>query len=206
MDLTSAIRIPEWGEDTRIGRSQRSERHNVIRPSRRSVLFGGIALGVSLAATGANLLATVIPTSAYPPGFKIRGFTTSSGPCGPRGWVNRGRSREENNRRSCSPGCGPSVVYGDACNTSGRTGGFHRGNTNPDSWVLASGAWWSLRPGECMPSSKEWDGWKWSTDSTCAECTNKYWRCHDGYMRTDDGTTTSICRWCVSYGGNDEGL
>lgn len=194
MDQTSATRIPEWGDDTRIGRSHLSERHNAIRPSRRSVLFGGIAFGVGLAATGANLLATVIPASAYP-GFRIRGYSEASGePCSPGGYASG---------HGCNPGCGPSIVYGDACHTGGRMTGFHRGNLNPNSWILFSNAWWSLRPGDCIPTAKKWDGWKWSTYITCAECPNKYWRCHDGYMRTDEGTTTSICRWCVSYGGDD---
>lgn len=200
MDVTPVIRIPEWDEDTRIGRSKLSEKHNVIRPSRRSVLFGGIAFGVSLAATGTNLLATVIPASAYQ-GFRIRGYSEASGePCSPRGYARN---------HNCIPGCGPSVVYGDACTTSGRLTGYHRGLLN--SWVLAAGVWWKLRPSKCISSGsgisgwKNWDGWKWSTDSTCVECTNKYWRCHDGYMDTGEGSTTSICRWCVSYGGHDGG-
>lgn len=198
MDQISATRIPEWGDDTRIGRSQRSERHNTIRPSRRSVLFGGMALGVSLAATGANLLATVIPASAYR-GFRIRGYSEASGePCSPGGYASD---------HGCTPGCGPSIVYGDACHTSGRLTGYHRGLLK--SWVLASGVWWKLRPSKCIsPDSgiddwENWDGWKWRTYGDCAECTNKYWRCHDGYVDTGEGTNTSICRWCVSYGGND---
>lgn len=189
--------VTEWTEDTQIGRSKRSERHDIIRPSRRSVIFGGVALTASVTAAGAGLLATVMPAGANPFLYRITGFDTSAGSCGPNGWVNRG-SASQQQRRSCI-GCGPSVVYSDACNTAGQWAGYHRG-VNDESWILEDGAWWQLRPGQCPGG---WDGWKWRADSSCAGCPNMYWRCHDGYIGTQYGTNKSICRWCVSDAGNE---
>lgn len=193
MDQTFITRIPEWGDDTRIGRSQRSKKHNVIRPSRRSVLFGGTAFAIGLAVVGSNLLATVKPASANPKGYRIRRFRTDEGPCRPAGWVNAGGSQD----RSCT-GCGPSIIYGEACHTNGTWEGYHRGLDG--AWIFEVGTWWSLRPDEC---GSGWDGWKWRTDSDCASCPNQYWRCHDGYIGTQYGSNTSICRRCISDGATE---
>ena len=190
MDQTSTTKIPEWTEDTRIGRSHRSERHNVIRPSRRSVLFGGTALALSLAVIGSNLLSTVRPANANPKGYRIRRFRTDAGPCRSTGWVNLGGNQD----RSCI-GCGPSIIYSEACHTGGTWDGYHRGTLK--AWELGARTWWKLRPDEC---GSGWDGWKWRTDSDCAPCPNRYWRCHDGYFGTRQGMNPSICRRCVSNG------
>lgn len=89
----------------------------------------------------------------------------------------------------CSPGCGPSTIFADACNTSGSNTGFHKDD----------GVDWTLRPNQCYASS--YDGWLWRHDGACGACACYVERrCHDGYKRTTSGWVRSICRWNTRCG------
>lgn len=90
---------------------------------------------------------------------------------------------------NCSPGCGPSTIYGDACNTSGSLLGFHKDD----------GVNWTLRPNQCF--SGGYDGWLWMHSGACGACACYVERrCHDGYRRTSSGWVNSICRWNTQCG------
>ncbi|HEX2130733.1 MAG TPA: peptidoglycan-binding protein [Actinophytocola sp.] len=89
----------------------------------------------------------------------------------------------------CSPGCGPSTIFADACVTSGENTGFHK-----DDQVT-----WRLRPNACLSGS--YDGWMWRYDQACGACScHIERRCHDGYRRTGSGWVNSICRWTTDCG------
>ncbi|HWM01534.1 MAG TPA: peptidoglycan-binding protein [Actinophytocola sp.] len=89
----------------------------------------------------------------------------------------------------CSPGCGPSTIFGDACETSGANVGFHK-----DDQVT-----WRLRPNACFDGS--YDGWMWRYDQACGACScHVERRCHDGYRNTGSGWVRSICRWTTDCG------
>ncbi|GAB3470096.1 peptidoglycan-binding domain-containing protein [Actinophytocola sediminis] len=90
---------------------------------------------------------------------------------------------------NCSPGCGPSTIFADACLTSGTNTGFHK-----DDQVT-----WRLRPNACLSGS--YDGWMWRYDQACGACScHIERRCHDGYRRTGSGWVNSICRWTTECG------
>jgi hypothetical protein len=90
---------------------------------------------------------------------------------------------------NCSPGCGPSTIFGDACVTSGTNTGFHK-----DDQVT-----WRLRPNQCLSGS--YDGWMWRYDQACGACScHIERRCHDGYRKTGSGWVNSICRWTTDCG------
>jgi hypothetical protein len=91
--------------------------------------------------------------------------------------------------QDCSPGCGPSTIYPDACEISGANLGFHRDD----------GTTWTLRPNQCF--SGTYDGWLWMYSGACGVCTCYVERrCHDGYRRTSAGFVKSICRWNTRCG------
>ncbi|HEY0699716.1 MAG TPA: peptidoglycan-binding protein, partial [Micromonospora sp.] len=90
---------------------------------------------------------------------------------------------------NCSPGCGPSTIFADACNTSGTYTGFHR----------TDGVTWILRPNECYAGT--YDGWLWRYQGPCGACDcSVERRCHDGYRKTSSGWVKSICRWNTQCG------
>lgn len=90
---------------------------------------------------------------------------------------------------NCSPGCGPSTIYPDACEISGANLGFHRDD----------GTTWTLRPNQCF--SGTYDGWLWMYNGACGACACYVERrCHDGYRRTSSGFVKSICRWNTQCG------
>jgi Putative peptidoglycan binding domain len=90
---------------------------------------------------------------------------------------------------NCSPGCGPSTIFADACNTSGTYTGFHKDD----------GVTWKLRPNQCYSGS--YDGWLWRHQGACGACAcHIERRCHDGYKRTSSGWVRSICRWNTQCG------
>lgn len=90
---------------------------------------------------------------------------------------------------NCSPGCGPSTIFADSCNTSGTYTGFHKND----------GVTWTLRPNECYSGS--YDGWLWRYQGACGACAcSVERRCHDGYRRTSSGWVRSICRWNTQCG------
>lgn len=89
----------------------------------------------------------------------------------------------------CSPGCGPSTIFADACETSGANVGWHKDD----------GVTWMLRPNACYAGS--YDGWLWRHQGACGACACSIERrCHDGYRRTSSGWVRSICRWTTSCG------
>ena len=90
---------------------------------------------------------------------------------------------------NCSPGCGPSTIFADACETSGANAGFHKNDQ----------VTWRLRPNACL--SGNYDGWMWRYDRACGACTcHIERRCHDGYRATGSGWVRSICRWTTDCG------
>lgn len=135
-------------------------------PSRRSVLQASTALG--LAALGmfpAARRAIADGYSIYPrcPSYAID--------------------------QDCSPGCGPSTIFADSCETSGSNTGFHKND----------GVNWTLRPNQCYAST--YDGWLWRHEGACGACACYVERrCHDGYKRTGSGWVRSICRWNTQCG------
>ncbi|WP_103500163.1 peptidoglycan-binding protein, partial [Streptomyces sp. SM14] len=89
----------------------------------------------------------------------------------------------------CSPGCGPSTVFADACVTAGAYAGFHKND----------GVTWTLRPNQCY--SGTYDGWLWRFSEPCGTCgCGIERRCHDGYRSTGSGWVRSICRWTTECG------
>jgi hypothetical protein len=138
--------------------------------SRRTVLRTGAALGTAagMAALG------VFPAArqAYADGYTIYGSCPTYA-----------------TDHDCSPGCGPSMIFGDACNTSGTLTGFHKND----------GITWKLRPNQCYAST--YDGWLWRYGAACGTCACYVERrCHDGYRKTGSGWVKSICRWNTDCG------
>jgi hypothetical protein len=139
-------------------------------PSRRSVLRAGAALG----ATVGMVALGVFPAArrAYADGYDIYGRCPSYA-----------------TDHNCSPGCGPSTIFADACITSGLQTGFHK----------ADGITWTLRPNQCYAGT--YDGWLWRYQGACGTCAcHVERRCHDGYRQTASGWVRSICRWNTDCG------
>lgn len=91
--------------------------------------------------------------------------------------------------QNCSPGCGPSTIFADACNISGTYAGYHKND----------GVTWILRPNECYAGT--YDGWLWLYQGACGACAcSVERRCHDGYRKTSSGWVKSICRWNTRCG------
>ncbi|MFG3662284.1 peptidoglycan-binding protein [Streptomyces sp. NPDC047706] len=157
------LRRPGTGVRSRAGRGSLES----FAPRRRTVLQAATALG--FAALG------VLPAArqAYADGYDIW-----TGAC-------PGYASDHN----CSPGCGPSTVYADACVTSGTNTGFHR----------SDGVTWTLRPNQCYAGT--YDGWLWAYSAACGSCgCGIERRCHDGYRKTASGWVKSICRWTTDCG------
>ncbi|MCF6525794.1 peptidoglycan-binding protein [Streptomyces sp. JJ36] len=179
LDQVPSLRAPGPGRGAapaaRTGRARRRGRGGSGRlggfggfaPSRRRVLQAATAAG--FAALG------VFPAAreAYADGYDI---WTGSCPSYAAG-------------HNCSPGCGPSTVYADACATTGTYAGFHRND----------GVTWTLRPNQCYSGS--YDGWLWRYDDDCGTCgCGIERRCHDGYRNTGSGWVRSICRHTTECG------
>lgn len=139
-------------------------------PTRRSLLRAGVALGTAagMAALG------VFPAArrAYADGYDIYGSCPSYA-----------------SDHDCSPGCGPSTIFADACRTTGTNIGFHK----------SDGVTWTLRPNQCY--AQTYDGWRWRYQGACGSCACYVERrCHDGYRSTSAGWVRSICRWNTDCG------
>lgn len=129
--------------------------------SRRAVLQAGTALGMAAL--------SVFPAArrAYADGYTIYGGCPSYA-----------------GDHDCSPGCGPSTIFADACNTGGAYTGYHKND----------GTTWKLRPNQCYAGT--YDGWLWRYQAACGACAcSVERRCHDGYRKTSSGWVNSICRW-----------
>lgn len=92
---------------------------------------------------------------------------------------------------TCLPGCGPSFASQSYCKTSTNPLTWHKDSLDNSGYYA-----YKLRPNACTGG---WaDGWLWANDSSCSGCSNKKWRCHDGYYRYGTGSWQPvICRWCV---------
>ncbi len=135
--------------------------------SRRGLLQAGTALGM--------VALSVFPAArrAYADGYDI--YT--------------GSCPSYADDHDCSPGCGPSTIFADSCETSGSHLGFHKND----------GVTWKLRPNQCF--SGTYDGWLWRHQGSCGACAcSVERRCHDGYRRTTSGWVKSICRWNAQCG------
>ncbi|HIW61700.1 MAG TPA: peptidoglycan-binding protein [Candidatus Stackebrandtia excrementipullorum] len=162
----TAEKVPSLRSATVAKRRARNSRITYMLPRRR--LFQA-ATAASFAAMGVFPVAR----AAYADGYDIY-----TGPC---------PSYAENH--DCSPGCGPSTIFGDACETSGDYLGFHRDD----------GVDWILRPNQCY--SGTYDGWLWKYENACGSCAcSVERRCHDGYRNTGSGWVRSICRWNTDCG------
>lgn len=139
--------------------------------ARRTVLGGLLATGTAL---GFTVLGVFPPARrAYAGAYEIY-----TGPC-PSYTVDA----------DCSPGCGPSMVFPNACELSGPHRGYHRDD----------GPTWALQPNNCMPGG--FDGWLWYYGGACGSCACFVeFRCHDGLRRTDSGWVKSICKWTTKCG------
>lgn len=139
-----------------------------IAPSRRTVLQGATAAGFAVLG--------IFPAAreAYADGYDI--------------WTGACPSYAEDH--NCSPGCGPSTVYADACVTAGSLAGFHKDD----------GVTWTLRPNQCY--SGTYDGWLWAFNQSCGACgCGIERRCHDGYRNAGEaGWVRSICRFTTECG------
>ncbi|WDZ82933.1 peptidoglycan-binding domain-containing protein [Micromonospora cathayae] len=134
--------------------------------SRRALIQAGTAVGMAAL--------SVFPAArrAYADGYTIYGSCPSYA-----------------SDHNCSPGCGPSTIFADACNTSGTYLGYHKND----------GTTWILRPNECY--SGTYDGWLWHYQGPCGACAcSVERRCHDGYRKTSAGWVRSICRWNTQCG------
>ncbi|MFG1952050.1 peptidoglycan-binding protein [Micromonospora sp. NPDC048830] len=134
--------------------------------SRRTLLQAGTAVGMAVL--------SVFPAArrAYADGYTIYGSCPTYA-----------------SDHNCSPGCGPSTIFADACNTSGTYTGFHKDD----------GVTWILRPNQCYAGT--YDGWLWRYTGACGACAcSVERRCHDGYRKTSSGWVNSICRWNTQCG------
>jgi hypothetical protein len=77
----------------------------------------------------------------------------------------------------CDPACGPSMVYGDTCNSNG--------------WHKTSGNF-RMRPNECRTGG--YDGWFWRRQCGCPSTCTRSFRCHDGCRLTNGVWKNSVCR------------
>jgi Putative peptidoglycan binding domain len=134
--------------------------------SRRTLLQAGTALGMAAL--------SIFPAArrAYADGYTIYGACPTYA-----------------SDHNCSPGCGPSVIFAAACNTTGTYTGFHKND----------GVTWKLRPNQCYAGT--YDGWLWRYQGACGACAcSVERRCHDGYKKTSSGWVRSICRWNTRCG------
>jgi hypothetical protein len=137
---------------------------------RRTVLQTTVALGTAVGMAAIGLFPAA--RRAYADGYTIYGSCPSYAA-----------------DHDCSPGCGPSTIFGAACNTSGTYTGFHKND----------GVTWTLRPNQCYASV--YDGWLWRYGAACGTCACYVERrCHDGYRYTGSGWVKSICRWNTDCG------
>lgn len=83
---------------------------------------------------------------------------------------------------NCSPACGPSMPYADACGSNN----YHKYTGD-----------YRNRPDQCNDVA-EADGWIWSGINCCGGpgCARRY-RCHDGCKRISGQWRNSICRYAL---------
>ncbi|OZV74300.1 peptidoglycan-binding protein [Micromonospora echinospora] len=168
LDAVPALRGTDPGTGTAVRRppARTGRARTAWTLSRRAVFRAGTAVGMAAL--------SVFPAArrAYADGYTIYAGCPSYA-----------------SDHNCSPGCGPSAIFADACNTSGTYTGFHKND----------GVTWILRPNECY--SGTYDGWLWRFQGACGACAcSVERRCHDGYRKTSSGWVRSICRWNTECG------
>jgi len=124
--------------------------------------------GVGAVAMGAGLAAlTVFPKGRFAQAACTTTLQTKMYSSCPSGSSNYG----------CSPACGPSIVYSDAC-----SGTWHKTTGN-----------FRMRPNACR--SGGYDGWWWAK-SYCQQCAGPTtFKCHDGCKKIGGAWKNSICRY-----------
>jgi hypothetical protein len=152
----------------------------VRRPDRRTFLGGAMAL-----ATGAGLATLGV--------FPRARAALASGPEGQYGYrYHRGTCPSYAASANCEPGCGPSPVYSDTCETSGTYEGWFKNNPS---------AGYRLRPGQCLSG---YDAWEWRYAGACGRCSHEVsYRCHDGYKSSGGAWFNAICRHVNECDGRD---
>jgi hypothetical protein len=131
---------------------------------RRQVLKAGLTMGTTF-----GLMTLGLFPKAAEAGHNCvrRAERTIGGPCP----VNVG---------NCSPACGPSTVYLDAC-----SGGWHQYTGN-----------YRNRPNECNNTGS--DGWNWFGSGCCSPTCGRTYRCHDGCKLVSGAWKHSICRVVIA--------
>ena len=149
-------------------------------PTRRSFLGGAMA-----AATGTGLAALGV--------FSIARPALADGSGGQYGYrVHTGECPSYASSHNCEPGCGPSPVYLDTCETTGYYRGWFKNRP-------AEG--YRLRPGQCLSG---FDAWVWRYSGRCWACQRVIeYRCHDGYKRAGGVWFNAICRHTNECDGRD---
>jgi Putative peptidoglycan binding domain len=170
--VSAGVIPPLRGADPGTGPRRRAWRPDTYlgAPSRRTVLRAGVALGTAAGMAALGVFPAV--RKAHADGYDIYGSCPSYA-----------------TDHNCSPGCGPSTIFGDSCNLTGANLGFHKDD----------GVTWMLRPNQCFDNT--FDGWVWRFQGACGTCACFVERrCHDGYRRTGSGWVRSICRWNTDCG------
>lgn len=169
-----------WPEGARP--AHRKGRADLVQrgPTRRSFLGGAMA-----AATGTGLAALGVFSSARP--------ALAAGPGGQYGYrVHDGECPSYASSHNCEPGCGPSPVYLDTCETTGYYRGWFKNRP-------AEG--YRLRPGQCLSG---FDAWVWRYSGRCGACQRVIeYRCHDGYKHAGGVWFNAICRHTNECDGRD---
>lgn len=163
-----------------------------VKVTRRRFLQGAARLGISIGLSAIGLLPPArraLATHKLEDGSASKLYPWSTNGC-------PSYSFYDSNPDTCDQACGPSMIHGDACFSSGTWRGWHKDHTAGD------GTTWKLRPDEC--ASPDYDGWKWKVPRPCnglagPTCNNNsLHRCHDGWH--NHGTASapdwhrSICR------------
>ncbi len=163
------------------------------RPSRRALMRAGVVgaasvLTLRIAGVVGMPKAYANHSSGTVQGYQIKGDCSDTG-----GWYNQTPPLE-----NCDRPCGPSTIFGDACDRQQGSHyfGFHKNNGT------CFGCF-TLRADQC--SASYWDGWKWGHKQQCYPCWPFYntadFRCHDGFKNYGDPPpmppNPSICSYLV---------
>lgn len=183
-------RRPRGAERVRRGSDaigRRSRRGDTAPRARGSLLHAVTRTGAVLRLATLGLAALRV----FPPAREAwdEGFRLAPGPNGDPGGAPRGALRPPSARHGpCVPGCGPSVVCADCCQTRGPQAGRHH--------TALTRAGYRLRPGG---DPRRGDGRLRHYKKACGDCARGVvWRCHDGWKRLDSGHWyRTTCRWPV---------
>jgi hypothetical protein len=184
------IAVLETGRPPGADRIRRKGAVIVAGMPRRSFLqaMWVTGMGIGLAALGVFPLAR---KALAHDGHLIYPESRSNGPCARDGYATN---------NDCSPGCSR-IPCVNCCIEDGFLDegyvdesdeftdepadftGYHRHEYSSD------GVEYSWRPNQCWGGT--YDGWLWRCSPEIL------YRCHDGYVTTEDGTILTVCRWEV---------